>query len=163
MRTSDQLKQIKDALELYLIEAGSGHAVVAQDPYQIVDILRQSPGQIKAVVMYHSEVKRGEFEEAGFVDRTFWVVISRSRGLKLEPGASLTDGVSGGPAMFDIVDDARDVLRGLEFAPETTEVHIDYKGAEPFSVEGYLTDAYKLEFSIGTQLPEPTTVQTESE
>jgi hypothetical protein len=103
--------------------------------------------------MFQGEQKRGEHEEAGVVDRTFWVVISRGRGMKVDPGMSLVEDVAGGPPMFELVEAAREVLRGLTFDSETTEESIDYKSCEPFVIDGFLQDAYKLEFSIGCQLP----------
>lgn len=158
MTIKEQLLIVRDRFAAWA-QGNSGTVAVASDPYHIVFLLTESPGAMKACVMFHSELKRGEYEESGMVDRTFWVVISRGKGMKIEPGASLTQGVSGSAkAMFDLVEEGRELIRAISFEgptdlPLTTEVTPNYKGAEPFVMEGYLTDAYRLEFSIGCQLP----------
>lgn len=154
MTISDQLKQTRDAMAKWA-QQNSGKVNVASDPYHLAYLIVQSPGAMRVCVMFHSETKRGEHEEAGLVDRTFWVVISRGQGMKVEPGASLVDGVGGGRGLFDLVEEARQVIRGIQFREETTEVTPNYLGCEPFSIEGWLTDAYRLEFSIGVQLEAP--------
>ena len=152
MKISEQLKAVRDALADWAREHG-GQVFVAADPYHLVTLLRETPKAIRCVVMFHGETKRGDYEERGAVDRTFWVVCTRGQGLKLEPGASLVDGVAGGLPLFDLVEEARQIIRGIQFSADTTEVTPNYLGVEPFSTEGYLVDAYRLEFSIGTQLP----------
>ena len=41
---------------------------------------------------FDAEVKRGEYEESGRVDRKFLVIVSRGRGFTFDPGDSLTAG-----------------------------------------------------------------------
>jgi hypothetical protein len=126
---------------------------IAQDPFHAVYLLTMTPQSGAVIAMFESETKRGEFEEAGEVDRTFRVIITRGRGMKLEPGASLTDGVAGGKPMFELVEALVAVVRALEFDPVTTETHVNYRETKPFTMEGYTLDAYQVEFSIGCQLP----------
>ena len=158
MTIKEQLLIVRDRFAPWA-RANGAKVEVASDPYHIVYLLVQAPGAMRACVMFHSDAKRGEYEESGMVDRTFWVVVSRGKGMKIDPGASLTEGVSGGgKAMFDLVEEARELIRGISFEgetdfPRTTEVTPNFKGAEPFAIEGYLTDSYRLEFSIGVQLP----------
>lgn len=152
MTIAAQLKQIHDALEAWA-QSNGGQVWIASDPYQLASMLRESPGAVRAVVMFHSEGKRGDYEERGAVDRTFWLAISRGQGLKLDPGASLVEGVAGGKPLFDLVEEAREILRALSFDSDTTEVSINYTLTEPLSLEGFLMDSYRLEFSIGVQLP----------
>lgn len=127
---------------------------IASDIDDLLTKLAETPAAPRVVVMWHSEVKRGEYEERGAVDRTFWVAIARGKGLKLVPGANLTKGVSGGKPLYDLMEEGREIVRDLDFDPETTESHPDYQGATPLEVNGTtLTDVLKLEFSIGCQLP----------
>jgi hypothetical protein len=152
----DQLLAIQTALTRWTGD-NKGKLFIASDPYHIVFLLLQAPGAMRVCILFHAEMKRGEHEESGMVDRTYWVVISRGQGMKLAPGASLTEGVSGGTkAMFDLCDEGREIIRGIEF-DSSTEVSPNWKGMEPFPIPGYLTDAYRLEFSIGCQLDAATT------
>lgn len=152
MTIAAQLKQTRDTIADWA-RANRGRVVVASDLYHLVYLLRQSPGTLLAAILFHGEAKRGDIEERGAVDRTFWVVITRGQGLKIEPGASLTDGVAGGKPMFDLIEEAREMIRGLSFDADTTEVSVNYLGCEPFAADGFLVDAQKLTFSIGVQLP----------
>jgi hypothetical protein len=150
MTIKNQLLAIQTALADWTT-TNTGKSFIASDPYHIVFLLLQAPGAMRVCILFHAEQKRGEYEESGMVDRTYWVVISLGRGMKLAPGASLTEGVSGGKPMFDLCEDAREIIRGIQF-DSSTEVTPNWKGMEPFPIPGYLTDAYRLEFSIGCQL-----------
>lgn len=152
MRISAQLNQVATTLDVWCRTKG-GVAVVASDPFEMLGMLQNKPGGLRAVVMFTGENKRGEYEEAGFVDRNFAIVVSRGRALTLEPGASLTVGSANGDPLFDLAESARDVIRGLSFDAETTEVTPNYTGTEALAVDGKRLDAYQLNFQIGTQLP----------
>jgi hypothetical protein len=159
MKISEQLIQLSEMLSAWTKENG-GAAAVARDPYHRATLLAATPAGARALIMFHGETKRGDYEEMGAVDRTFWVVITRGQGLRLSPGANLVEGNAGGKALFDLVEEARQLVRGISFAADTTEVTPNFKSIEPFNVEGYLLDAYKLEFSIGVQLPAPLLPET---
>jgi hypothetical protein len=152
MTIKDQLKQLRDAFAPWA-QANGGSVAIASDEYHLVFLLTQSPGKPRTVLLCQSETKRGEYEEAGQVDRTFNVFLSQGKGLKLDPGASLTEGTAGGHPTYDLVEEARELIRAISFDSETTEVTPNYKGWSPYPIDGYLTDTIKLEFSIGTQLP----------
>lgn len=154
MKIKDQLTQIRDTLDGWARGHG-GRVFIASDPYHLVTLLRENPKAMRCGLMFHGESKRGDYEERGAVDRTFWVVCTRGQGLKLEPGASLVEGSAGGVPLFDLVEEARQIIRGIQFDPGTTETTPNYLGTEPFNTEGYLVDAYRIEFSIGVQLPAP--------
>lgn len=152
MTIAEQIKLVKKALEDW---GGGAKATVAiaQHPIDFFTQLRTGPGKLRAVIMFRGEDKRGEYEEAGVVDRKFWIGLSRGKGLQLNQAEALIDESGAGPALYDLIEEVRQVVRGLEFAQDTTEVTPDYKGFNPFEVEGWLLDAYNLEFWIGTQLP----------
>lgn len=88
-------------------------------------------------------------------DRTYQVIVSRGKSAGLERSASVAKGTAETPALWDLVEEVRDVMRGLSFSTETTEVTLDYRGWEPLDLgpEAPLIDAYALTFSLGTQLP----------
>jgi hypothetical protein len=158
MTIRTQLEQIKVAIDTW----AKGKAIkvgVAQGPEHAGWLLSQSPGAGRVYICFASEMKRGEYEESGEVDRLFNVILSRPTGLKAEPGDSLMDGADGGPAMFDLLEELRAVVRAVVFTEpaddpmETTEVSPNYQKMEPFVWQGYRTDAYQIDFSIGCQLP----------
>lgn len=137
-----------------------GYAEVASDPFHLLGLLSLRPGNVRATVLFTAENKRGELEETSMVDRGFAVIISRGRGLTLEPSASLVKGNAGGEPLFDLAESARDVVRGLSFEGDTTEVTPNYTGTEIFAVDGKAIDAYQLNFQIGTLLPVPSAPAT---
>jgi hypothetical protein len=89
------------------------------------------------------------------VDRHFKLVLSRSRGFRIDTGESLSDssGPAGAKPMFDLIEEVREMVRQLKFSAETTEQIPDYRGAGPFEIQGFVLDAFEVRFSIGTQIP----------
>ncbi len=155
MKISDMLKYAQGQLEIWAKTQKGGRARIAADPVDLLEILTNTPGGICAAIMFHSEQKRGIYEESGGVDRTFWVAITRGRGMRLHRGEELVQANAGGPPLYDLLEEARQQVRALQFDAATTEVSPDYKGTRPIQVEGYLLDAYIIEFSIFDQLPAP--------
>lgn len=157
MTIAQQLNAVKEALKPFAEDKGLG-LDIAGDPFEALLRLKSKPGAGALVIFSQGEVKRGEYEETGAVDRNFAVIVSRGQALTIEPGASLVKGAAGGEPLFDLIEQARDVVRAIQFedpsAPDpTTEVTPNYLGFEPYSVEGRLMDAYQLNFQIGSQLP----------
>jgi hypothetical protein len=153
MTIREQSELIRETLAEWARTAG-GRAAVAGDPAQILEILRIRPDGFVAIISFDSETPRTEYDELGGMDRTFKVVISRGKGFKLDTGESLTDGAAGAGPLFDLVEQARELLRALPLDPETSlEVLPKYLGTSPYEVQGYLLDAYEIRLSIGTQIP----------
>lgn len=153
MTIAAQLNQVATALDAWAKEHG-GTAEVAADPFHLFALLGNKPGGVRAVVLFAGEAKRGEYEEQGAVDRSFGVIISRGRGFTLDPSASLVKGAGGGEPLYDLIEEARQLIRRISFDAETTEVTPNYLGCDLFPAsEGKPVDAYQLNFSIGTQLP----------
>jgi hypothetical protein len=162
---------IKDQLEL--VEAQfdgwakehSGRVLIATDPADVFTRLTDKPGGVCAFVLFQNEEKFGEYEELGMVNRTYLVIVSRGRGLELDPATNLVRGRAGGPPLFDLIESARQLLRACDFTPPQDEQHHDpenaecvpdYKGARPWRGAADLPlDAYELEFSVLTQLEPP--------
>lgn len=162
MTIAAQLLAVRAALTAWARSLG-GTVEIAGDPFHLLGLLQNKPGGLRVAILFQGETKRGEYEEAGLVDRNFSLVLSRGRGLAIEPADSLvaTTPNAGGTPLFDLVEQARDLIRGLQFentlviplASLTTEVTPNYLGSETFAVEGRPIDAYQLNFQIGTQLP----------
>jgi hypothetical protein len=152
MKISDQLKLIQSSLVDWQ-RANKASIEIARDIVHVFGLLTTSPGACRVAIVFREEVKRGEYEETGMVDRKYWLVISQGRSLKLNPADQLTEGHAGGKPLYDLGEELREELRAFEFDQDTTEVTPDYKGTYPFEADGWLIAANYLEFTIGTQLP----------
>jgi len=154
MRIRDQLNQLQETLHPYARMESAGAAEVATDPVHLFALLGEKPGGLRIGILFSTEDKRGDYEEAGFVERRYLIVISRAKGFTLVPADSLVKGAAGARPMFDLVEEVRDLVRAISFSADTTEVTPNYLGAKPYvTPNGVLTDAMQLEISIGTQLP----------
>jgi hypothetical protein len=155
MTLADILTTVRDELAAWA-RLHRGSAEVAGDVDHMYGILSNKPGGLRAVVLFSEETKRGEHEEAGVVDIEFLVVISRGRGFTLPASDSLVSGSGGGRPLFDLVQEARDVVRGINFVEEETEFTADYKGTTLFQYPTEVpVDAYQLRFTLGLQMEEP--------
>lgn len=152
MTISEQLKFLKDQLTPWARDV-KARLEIAADAVHLLGLLATSPGAPRVVVMFDGEEKRGEYEELGRIDRKFMVIVSRGRGFKLEPGDALTEGQAGGKALYDLVEEVREVIRGLVFNRETTEGMPNYLSTVRFDLPESTVDAYQINFQIGTQLP----------
>ncbi len=156
MKIKDQLAQLKQDATAWT-KANPGSVAVASDLSDVLTQLRlqTAAGMVAVSILFYGEKKRGEYEESGMVDRTFWIAMTVSKGMKADASARLTDGAAGAKPLYELAEDFRDnVIRAASFNAETTEVTPDYKGMDPLVVDGQtLTDTLKLEFSIGVQLP----------
>jgi hypothetical protein len=152
MKISAQLKLIQSSLVDWQ-RANAASVEIAKDIVHVFGLLTTKPGTVRVAIVFREEIKRGEFEETGFVDRKFWLVVSQGRSLKLNPSDQLTEGQAGGKPLYDLVEEIREQARALEFDAETTEVTPDYKGTFPFEADGWLIAANYIEITIGTQLP----------
>lgn len=156
--------------QLRIIQAGLADWVtankaafeIAHDPYHLFALIRTGGNRARVIAMFRGEKKRGEHEEAGLMDRTFVLVVTKGKSLVLAGDATFAQ--EGDKPLYDLLDEARDIVRGLKFSTDQevaeqtndTEQYPDCQGIEPFAVpDGWLVDAYQIEFSIGTQLDAP--------
>lgn len=154
MKISEQLKMLKAGIDPWAKKEG-GFVEIAGDKSQVVNLLASKPGAPRVVWVLTGETPRGNMDpaEESRVDRAFWAIISRGKGFALQQGDSLSKGVSGGRPMFDLVEELRDKVRSIMLNPEDTERIISYRGFQSFQPEeGKATDAFALEFWIGTDI-----------
>lgn len=153
MTIGEHLKFIADALKAGGTES-KATVEIAADAANLPGRLATAPGSPRLTVMFAAEQKRRACEETGAVDRHFLVVVSRGRGLTLQPGNALTEGASGGKPLYDLVEETRETLRNLRLTqPNALESVPDYQGTRRFPLPDSAGDAYQIEFSIGTLLP----------
>jgi hypothetical protein len=153
MTIAEQLTMIREALDAW-VRPLAGAARIAEDAVSLVGMLATAPGSPRALVLFDGEAKRGDIDELGRVDRRFLVVISRGRGLVDATEARLVETKIAGKPLFDLVEESREIVRAIRFDAETTEVIPSYVATRRTELDGLLVDAYQIEFSIGTQLPE---------
>lgn len=141
-----------------------GSVEIARDIIHAYAILSIKPGTFRAICMWQQEQKRGEYEETGFVDETFGVVISFGASLRIDKGEALVSGQAGGRPLFDLCEELRDQIRALAL-DDTTEVGVNYLHTIPYPhiPNGLIMDAYIVEFSIGKLLPFPGARRNETE
>lgn len=156
MTSKDFITRIRDQIRLWLTEPG-GEVEIAGDAVDLFGMLSAQPGGLRVVVWVAREQKRGEYEESGLVDRTVHIFVSRGRGFTLQPSDGLVRATAGArKPLYDLVEEVRDLVRGIDLDAETTEVTLDYKGFQPFDLPTERpVDAYQIEFSCGVQLPAP--------
>lgn len=149
---ASQLKTLRSEFAAW-IQDFHGRAEVAGDPVHLFAMLANKPGGVHACILFVSEIKRGEYEEAGGVDRTYWVIISRGQGFTLAGKDSLVTGNAGKAPLFDLVEQAREVIRQTQFDVTDTEVTPNFLAIRPFQLPTEKpVDAYQIEFSIFVQL-----------
>lgn len=152
MTIGEQLQQIKTSFDTWAKQS-KAKVQIASDFVHLVSLLTTSPGDLRVLILFDSEIKRGDYEETGRVDRKFLFVLSRGKSFRMDTGSALLEGSAGGQPLYDLIEEAREVGRLIRFSAETTEEIPNYQGASRLQIDGIITDSHQLEFSIGTQLP----------
>lgn len=154
MTIDGQTKLLLKALEPWAA-SNAGSVKVANDKPHLFQLLGAGPGAPRAAVYFAEERPRSrKFNDmAGRVDRKFWVCISRGRGFNAEPGKSLTEGVAGGKPMFVLVEEARELVRGVRL-DDIDETRPYYKGAYPIEFPDATVDAYYIEVVLAADIPQ---------
>jgi hypothetical protein len=156
MKIKDQMKLIVATLAPW-VEANAGTIKIAGDKRHLFQLLGAAPGAPRAAVYFVEELPVSErfADVAGKVARKFWLCISRGRGFSLDQGISLTEGVAGGPPMFEPCEEARELVRGIRLADQNEDFNRPvYGGVFPVEFEGVTVDAYYIEFTLAADIPE---------
>lgn len=154
MKFSVILTTVEAALQTWAATY-KGDAEVAGDAAHAFAILAAKPAGVRAIVWIGSETKRGEHEEASVVDCSLNVIITRGKSLKLRLGDTHVSTTGGNHPLIDLVEEARDVVRGISLPTDETEVTLDYKGFEYLADTEGPIDGYQLNFSIGNLMGAP--------
>lgn len=161
MKFSAILNAVQAALQTWASAYGGG-AEVAGDAAAAFQVLGNKPAGVRAIVWLSSEAKRGEFEESSMVEEELQVILSRGRSMKLRLGDSHVSSTAGHEPLIDLVEEARDVVRGLSMTADETEVTLDYKGFTYLQDSEGPQDAYQLTFSIGNLMGTPSANPSQS-
>ena len=156
-----QCNWIRDVLSGWA-KAEGGIAQVAHDLSHMWELAFNTSQVPKCIITFAGEDIRGDFTTAAQtsrVDRHFIVLVTRGRGYSANRGDTLTEQINNARPFYDLLEEARDMVRVLQFDPSVTEAMdgdpVDYRGIKPALPEDYPLDAYMIEFSIGTQLGVP--------
>lgn len=158
---SFQCNWIKSVLSGWAKKEG-GVAVIAHDLSSMWEIAFRTSQVPRCIITYAGEDIRGDFSiaaETSRVDRHFVVLVTRGRGATADRGVTLTEQYQNARPFYDLLEEARDLIRVLQFDPSVVEAYgqnpVDYRGIKPALPEDVPMDAYMIEFSIGTQLGVP--------
>jgi hypothetical protein len=158
---SFQCKWIRDVLSNWA-KAEGGVAVIAHDLNSMWELAFNTSKVPRCIICFTGETIRGDADTAAYtsrVDRDYVVLITRGKGATANRGDTLTEQIGDQRPFYDLLEEARDLIRVIQFDPSVTEAYdtmpLDYKGIRPALPEDYPLDAYMIEFSIGTQLGIP--------
>jgi len=155
-----QLEFIRDALADWARDFG-GLALVASDPLDALVRLQQGPAKPVALAIFLGERPFSESSDRTFlVERTYQVALSRGTGLPATKSDSLMKETGARPAMYDLLESARDLIANLVFPLGEDEA----EGAQPdpeaipqalsialWSVaDQQALDIFRIEFTIVT-------------
>ncbi|GEM_PF-2435882 len=155
MTIKEQIQLMLDALAAWHKGVG-GSVKVANDEPHLFEILGENPGVPRSAILWDEENPRDPLNDdwSGRVDRKFIIAISRGRGFNLKQGDSLMKGVAGGLAMFELVEQAREILRALRVTDVPGESVPRYHGSKRLQFQGVTTDAYAITMGLAAQIPD---------
>lgn len=155
MTINEQALAIKEALSAWATAEG-GKCSIACNVYGMWEMASNNAQGPRAILAYFGETPRGDFPTAsilGRVDRHWQLAVVRPQGPAYQRGAQLTDTLGNARPFYDLVDEARDIIRCTMLDLAYTERPIDYRGTKSMQmVNGQVLDGYIIEFSVGTQL-----------
>lgn len=151
---ADQANAIRNNLDALAHQDG-GKALVASDLAHMWAMAWVKSDSPRIIVCYTGEQVRGPFAIAAYthrVDRSFIVMVTRGRGFNAERGDSLTATVGNARPLFTLAEESRDAIRAM--LDISQEWPVDYKSMRNYQAGEIALDAYIIEFSVATDLPE---------
>ena len=152
MNIADQIKLISQALAPWA-QSEKGSVKIAHDVPHLFKLLGENAGVVRSAILFAGEKPRNpEYSDViGRVDREYWIAFSRGYTLESYAGKSLVDGIAGGRPMFDLIEDARTILRTATLS-DTEELLPYYHGTELLTFEGVTLDAYRIKLVIAADV-----------
>jgi len=150
---NQQAQQIRDALSGWALQ-NNGTATIVSDLAHLWRMAYIASDKVRALICYTGEDARGPFSLAAAtfrVDRQFTVLITRGRGFNAQRSEGLTDVSQNAVPLYELVDDARNIIRTMISA--SVELPVDFKAIRTLQIENVITDAYMIEFSLAADLP----------
>jgi len=150
MTISELSNTLASALQEWAGEYG-GKAIIAQGPAHVVELLAAKPGAPLVAVAFDGD-SPSDTDETGLLRRRFKVILSFPRTLKIRRGDALAgDGAEAGA--FDLVEEAREVIRQLPLEADSGESRASWRGTAVYQVGDLLFDAWEHSFEISSLVP----------
>ena len=151
MTISELCTAFADALQTWANDYG-GKAIIGQGPAHVVELLAAKPGAPLVAVLFDGDTPV-EVDESGLVRRRIKVVLSFPKTLKRRAGDALAGDGGGEPSQFDLVEEAREVVRQLDLDTEAGERRGSWRGTAVYQVADMLFDAWEHTFEVICTVP----------
>jgi len=151
---SDEAKLIRDALQSWVSQYGGEAAIVSnlREMWNQASINSDTP---RILICYMGETARGSFSQLSAwhrVDRNWTVAVTKGRGYYLNRGDGLASTDATELPLYDVIESARDVVRGLQTISEETPMP-DYRGIKPMQLGNLVVDGYTIELTTANDIP----------
>lgn len=159
---ADILKLLKPDLESWAnTNAVRGKISIAKDPWNVLEILAESPCGIRVILHWAGDRQLGDRDELPLVTSNIEVVLAYAMGLNKDANSELmTPQFNGRPSVLDLVSELRERILTFDFdrdGEDESEETARYVGTEPVTLpDGTPTHAYRLKFELDHALPEIT-------
>lgn len=122
--------------------------------------LKQKPGGVHVFLAVTAGDSRSEFAEYGREDLSLSIIITRGQSFTLAANGSILRGAAGGRALFDLAEEAREVVRSTRL--DGDEPIPNYRGFRTFDGGEMNIDAYELTFKVSRDIPQQSLTEEES-
>lgn len=159
MTIIEQLQLVQGALTEWA-ETWKAEALIASDREDVLRRLTETPNKSHCLVYFEAEEPVPDLSNSGGVNRIILVVISRGRGMTINPTTNLVTARGDKLPLYDVLESGRTLLCNLNFTPSQTshagnrdEILPVYSGTRPWrGAPQFPLDAFEMEIRILTQL-----------
>ena len=135
------------------VAALQGKFSIAQDPFEVMELLGQGPGTFRVILHDDGEDRAGDSTFAAMTLHRYKVTVSTNRGLPLILGQPVVKGDASTPSLLARTNAVRDAMRAFEI-PNCTWKRLSYQGRATVTYDGARLDAYELTFTLLAALPQ---------
>jgi hypothetical protein len=150
IKISYQTKFIQSQLQKWADE-NDGVAEIADDLEEMWRIAFNRSSSPRCIIAYLGEDIIGDdasSEFIGRIERHFGVLVSSGKGYTPKRGDQLVEIVGNSKPFYDLLEEARDVIRVLQFDRRVIMFPIKYKSMKPALPADAPMNAYMIEFSL---------------
>jgi hypothetical protein len=138
------------------VNAFGGKFSVAQDPFQVMELLGQGPNTFRVILHDDGEDRAGDSTFPAATLHRYKVTVSTNRGLPLMAGKPVVEPDATNASLLARTNAVRDAMRAFTF-PACTWGRLSYQGRNTVVYDGARLDAYELTFTLLAALPFPAT------
>ena len=153
---NELLTAVRDGLAP-LAEHWEGAISLATNPFEVIEMLAQSPGTPRIVILWEGEADAtGGQRPGGIVTHTVALIISMNRGLPIWSGQVVSGAAADTPSILERLAELRTAMLSIAFPGGSTSQRFFYLGADSETTpEGLPLDAYRLRFSLKAKINLP--------